>query len=48
MKLAQTYFSDRNKQKITRFKLNTSSAVLLPLRRLLLLGTEDGYIKVVS
>eukprot|EP01035_Chromulina_nebulosa_P018034 gene18034-23676_t len=48
IRLVQTYFNDRNKQKIPKGKLNVTSAVFLPLRRLLLLGTDDGYIKVVS
>lgn len=48
LRLAQTYFMDRNKSKLSRNKLQVTSAVLLQLRRLLLLGTEDGLIRVVS
>lgn len=48
IKLAQSYFSDRSKAKLSRTRMQVTSAVLLPLRRLLLLGTEDGIIRVVS
>ncbi len=48
LKLSQSYFSDRKGAKLTRSKLQVTSAVLLPLRRLLLLGTEDGLVRVIS
>jgi hypothetical protein len=48
IKVTQSYFCDRNQSKLTRQKLQIKSATLLPLRRLLLLGTEDGLIRVVS
>jgi hypothetical protein len=48
VKLTQSYFMDRHKNKISKPKLITTSAALLPLRRLLLLGGEDGAIHVVS
>lgn len=48
MKLSPFYLYDRNRVKITKHKLNITSAVLLPLRRLMLIGTDDGYIKVVT
>lgn len=34
--------------KITKSKLNVTSSVLLPLRRLLLVGTDDGLVRIVS
>lgn len=48
IRLHQTYFSDRYRSKIIRQRLQVVSAALLPLRRLLLLGTDDGHIRVVS
>jgi hypothetical protein len=42
------YFVDRKGVKIARGKLHVTSAALLPLRKLLLLGTEDGLIRVIS
>lgn len=47
-KLNQHYFFDRKGAKLSRSKMQVSSAVLLPLRRLLLLGTEEGLVRVVS
>ncbi len=41
------YFSDRHGSKITKQRLQISSGALLPLRRLLLLGSSDGTVKVV-
>jgi hypothetical protein len=34
--------------RIPRSKLNVTSAVLLPLRKLLLVGTDDGLVRIVS
>lgn len=48
MRLNQSYFTDRKGSKLTKGKLQVSSSVLLPLRRLLLLGTEDGLVRIVS
>lgn len=48
LKLNQHYFSDRKGAKLTRSKMQITSAVLLPLRRLLLLGTEEGLVRVIS
>ena len=48
LKLSQTYFADRKGQKLPKNKLQVSAATLLPLRRLLLIGTEDGLVRVVS
>jgi len=48
LKLSQSYFVDRKGTKIPRNKLNVTSSVLLPLRRLLLVGTDDGLIRIVS
>jgi hypothetical protein len=46
-KLEQTWFTDRASAKISKSRLHVASAALLPLRRLLLLGADDGSIKVV-
>lgn len=46
IKLERSYFVDRNGVKISRQKLSVQSLVLLPLRKLMLLGTEDGLIRV--
>jgi len=48
LKLNQIYFSDRYNNKITKQRLHVASAVVLPLRRLLLVGTDDGTIKIIS
>ncbi len=48
IRLAQNYFSDRKGAKLTKSKLQVTSALMLPLRRLLLIGTEDGLVRVVS
>lgn len=48
LKLNQVYFTDRYGNKITKQRLHVTSSVMLPLRRLLLVGTDDGTIKVVS
>jgi len=46
-RLDQSWFSDRSGVKIGKSRLHVASAALLPLRRLLLLGADDGSIKVV-
>jgi hypothetical protein len=48
LRLSQSYFLDRKGVKIPRSKLNVTSAVLLPLRKLLLVGTDDGLVRIVS
>lgn len=48
LRLSQTYFADRKGNKLSRSKLTVTSAALLPLRRLLLIGTEDGLVRIVS
>lgn len=48
LRLNQTYFSDRKGSKLTRQKLQVTSSVLLPLRRLMLIGTDEGLVRVVS
>lgn len=48
VKLDLAYFADRKNNKLTKQKLQVSSATLLPLRRLLLVGTEDGQVRVVT
>lgn len=48
LKLGLNHIIDRKSSKLSRSKMQVTSAVLLPLRRLLLLGTEDGLVRVVS
>ena len=48
LRLSQSYFLDRKGAKIPKNKLQITSAVLLPLRRLLLVGTDDGLVRIVS
>jgi hypothetical protein len=48
MRLNKFYFTDKHKSKLTRFHLQVSSVAMLPMRRLLLLGTEDGLVRVIS
>jgi hypothetical protein len=48
LKLSQSYFTDRKGAKLTKSKLQITSTVLLPLRRLLLIGTDDGCVRVVA
>lgn len=47
LKLTSHYVFDEANNKIKQPKMIISSAVLLPLRKLLLLGTEDGLIRSV-
>lgn len=47
LKLTPSYFNDRNNLKLTKNKLQIISATLLPLRRIMLLGTADGLVRVV-
>ena len=46
-RLEQTYLTDRSGLKISKNRLHVASAALLPLRRLLMLGADDGTVKVV-
>lgn len=39
---------DRKGSKLTKSKLQITSSVLLPLRRLLLIASEDGFVRVIS
>ena len=48
LRLSQSYFVDRKGVKIPKNKLQVTSSVLLPLRRLLLVGTDDGLVRIVS
>lgn len=48
LRLSQSYFVDRKGVKLPKNKLQVTSAVLLPLRRLLLVGTDDGLVRIVS
>jgi hypothetical protein len=47
-KLKKSGFLDKAGASIPRQKLQITSAALLPLRQLLLVGSEDGLIRVVS
>jgi len=47
LKLTSHYVLDESGSKVKQPKMIVSSAVLLPLRKLLLLGTEDGLIRTV-
>ena len=47
LKLTPSYFNDRNNNKMTKQKLQIVSAALLPMRRIMLLGTADGLVRVV-
>jgi hypothetical protein len=48
LRLNQSYFSDRRGVKLPKNKLQVTCSVLLPLRRLMLVGTEDGLVRIVS
>lgn len=48
LKLSTNYFLDRKGNKLTRSKIQITSSVLLPLRRLLLVASEDGFVRVIS
>jgi hypothetical protein len=47
IKLNSAYFYDQFQNRLVRQKLQIASALLLPLRRILLLGTEEGSLKCV-
>ncbi len=47
-KLSTSYIFEGTGAKLSKQKLQINSAVLLPLRRLMLLGTEDGFIRAVA
>lgn len=47
VRLTRSYFTDRTQTKIGKNRLQIASAVLLPLRRILLVGAQDGSIHVM-
>lgn len=47
VRLTRSYFHDYNDNKLTKSRTQISSACLLPLRRIMLVGTSDGLIRVV-
>ncbi len=47
MRLTRSYFNDRTENKFTKNRLQITSACLLPMRRLMILGTQDGVIRVI-
>jgi len=48
IRLSKSFFNDIYHSKLTKQRMQISSACMLPLRRLLLLGTSDGLVRVVS
>jgi len=48
IKLTKNNFTDINNVKISKSKLIASSMTILPMRRLLVIGTEDGSIRVIN
>ena len=47
LKYSSQYIFDDKGNKLSKSKLSITSGVMLPLRRLLLIGTEDGLIRAV-
>ena len=47
LKLNHNYIYDSSNNKLRNPKLQATSATLLPLRKLILIGTEDGLIRTV-
>ena len=47
LRLTRSFFNDRTNEKLTKQRILISSATLLPLRRIMLLGTSDGLIRVI-
>ena len=48
IKLSKNNFTDINNVKISKSKLIASSMAVMPMRRLLVIGTEDGSVRVIS
>ena len=48
IRLKKSYFTEKSGAVIPKQKLQIHSAVLLPLRQLMLLGAEDGLIRVIA
>lgn len=48
IKLERAYFVDRTGAKLRRSNLSANSVALLPLRKLMLVGSEDGLIRVLT
>mgnify|MGYP006876355704 CR=1 FL=1 len=48
IKLERAYFVDRTGAKLSKNDLAVHSVALLPLRKLMLLGTEDGLVRVLT
>ena len=47
-KLTKNNFTDINNVKIPKNKLTATSMAIMPMRRLLVLGTEDGSVRVIN
>jgi hypothetical protein len=48
LKLTKSNFTDINNVKIPKNKLTATSMAIMPMRRLLVLGTEDGSVRVIN
>jgi hypothetical protein len=48
LKLTKSNFTDINNVKISKSKLIASSMAIMPMRRLLVIGTEDGSVRVIN
>lgn len=48
VKMERAYFSDRNGHKMRRNNMAAVSIALLPLRKLMLIGCDDGLVRVVT
>jgi hypothetical protein len=46
--LSKSHFNDSNHTKLTKQRMQVSSACMLPMRRIMVLGTSDGLIRVVT
>ena len=47
LKFTHQYLFDERNNKLSKSKLNITSAAMLPLRRMLIVGTEEGIIRTV-
>ena len=47
VKFTHQYLFDEKDNKLSKSKLNITSATMLPMRRMLLVGTEEGIIRTV-
>ena len=47
IRLTRSFFNDYNGVKLTKPRLQISSACLLPLRKMMLLGSSDGLIRAI-